>query len=108
MVSKMPNVTWPKGMFVETVGVAEVVVLYHRAPRRHLGRGFRIQVRSPNAADLLDGERPKLVFVGRVDCAANAYPKHGGQKHQARQCGLGDASSPDPSLSTPDLQSMGV
>ena len=64
MMSKMPNVTWPKGMFVETVGVAEAVVLYHRAPRCHLGRDFRIQVLSSSAAHLLDGEGPKLVFVG--------------------------------------------
>ncbi|KAM3408275.1 hypothetical protein ACQJBY_001447 [Aegilops geniculata] len=59
-------------------GVAETVVLYHKASRRHLGRGFRIQVRSSNAAHLLEREGPKLVFVGRTDSAANVHPKHGG------------------------------
>ena len=56
-VSKMSNVPWPKGTFI-------IVVLCHRAPRQNLGRGSRIQIRGPNAAYLLAGEGPGLVFVG--------------------------------------------
>ena len=65
MVSKMPKCHMAQRYFCgDRQRVAETVVLYHRAPRRHLGRGLQIQVRSSNAAYLLDGERPKLVFVG--------------------------------------------
>ena len=109
MVSKLSNVSWPKGTFVETVKEwQKTMVLHYRTPRHQLGRSCRIQPRCSNAAHLLGREEPELVLARRADSATDARSEHGGQECQTCRYNPADASSPDSPVPKPKPPAMEV
>ena len=73
-----------------------------------MGRCSGIQIRSPHATYVLAQEGPELGFVRQTVGAPDACQGYGRQEYQTCQCGPSDVSLPDPSLSTPGLQFMGI
>ena len=108
MVSKMPNVTLPTGTFNDSVKGWQQQWFYITEPRDTNGPLLLNSDLVPPAAYVLAQEGLGLVFVRRAVGAPDARQGYGRQEYQTCQCSPGDVSSPDPSLSTPGLQFMGI
>lgn len=64
-------------------GLAEGVVVHHEAMRSKLDNARRVQIWTPDEANLMGQEGPRLGLGFRCEFAAKAHQEDGGDEHPA-------------------------